>query len=176
MATEIVRSLLWRQTETAFTPWKGESLWGYLAAPFSSQNSYKRAGGRYFKRICSDKTRGSGLNWKDNKYRLPIRKKSSVVRVVRHWNRFPRESVDAPFLKVLKTRLHVTLSSLFLWKASLPMVGGWNEMVFNVPFNLNPPMIHQAGIQENNRKFKIFQLLVNWNICKKLFLFACIYR
>ncbi|KAJ7418273.1 rna-directed dna polymerase from mobile element jockey-like [Willisornis vidua] len=47
-----------------------------------------------------------------------------TVRVVRHWNRLPREAVDAPSLKVFKARLDRALSSLVQWKVSLPMVGG----------------------------------------------------
>jgi len=43
------------------------------------------------------------------------------VRVVRHWNRLPREAVAAPFLEVFKARLDVALSSLVWWKVSLPM-------------------------------------------------------
>ncbi|KFZ56213.1 hypothetical protein N321_14034, partial [Antrostomus carolinensis] len=41
-----------------------------------------------------------------------IRKKFFTVRVVRHWNRLPREAVDAPSLEVLKARLDEALSNL----------------------------------------------------------------
>ena len=33
-------------------------------------------------------------------------------RVVTHWNRLPKEAVDAPSLEALKARLDVTLGSL----------------------------------------------------------------
>jgi len=46
------------------------------------------------------------------------------VRVVRHWNRFPREVVDASSLEVFKARSDGTLSNLVWWKVSLPMAGG----------------------------------------------------
>jgi len=45
------------------------------------------------------------------------------VRVVRHWNRFPREVVDAPSLEVFKARLDGALSNIVRWKMSLPMTG-----------------------------------------------------
>ncbi|KFQ39697.1 hypothetical protein N332_03902, partial [Mesitornis unicolor] len=45
-------------------------------------------------------------------FRLDIRKKFSTVRVVRHWNRLPKEAVDAPSLEVFKARLDRTLSNL----------------------------------------------------------------
>ncbi|KFO56589.1 hypothetical protein N302_00674, partial [Corvus brachyrhynchos] len=48
----------------------------------------------------------------ESKFRLDIRKKFFTVRVVRHWNRLPREAVDAPSLEVLKARLDGALSSL----------------------------------------------------------------
>ncbi|KFZ50942.1 hypothetical protein N321_07841, partial [Antrostomus carolinensis] len=41
-----------------------------------------------------------------------IRKKFFTVRVVRHWNRLPKEVVDAPSLEVLKARLDEALSNL----------------------------------------------------------------
>lgn len=45
------------------------------------------------------------LNWK-GKFRWDIRKKFFTVRVMRHWNRLPRYAVDAPSLKVFKTRVN----------------------------------------------------------------------
>ncbi|KFV04480.1 hypothetical protein N339_12582, partial [Pterocles gutturalis] len=49
---------------------------------------------------------------KEDKFRLDIRKKFFTVRVVRHWNKLPREAVDAPSLEVFKTRLDEALSNL----------------------------------------------------------------
>jgi len=46
------------------------------------------------------------------------------MRVVRHWNRLPREAVDAPSLEVFKIRLEGAWSNLVWWKVSLPMAGG----------------------------------------------------
>ncbi|KGL94596.1 hypothetical protein N301_10798, partial [Charadrius vociferus] len=48
----------------------------------------------------------------EGRFRLDIRKKFFTVRLVRHWNRLPREAVDAPSLEVFKARLDGALSNL----------------------------------------------------------------
>ena len=40
------------------------------------------------------------------------RKKFFTMRMVRHWNRLPRDVLDVPSLEVLKTRLDGALSKL----------------------------------------------------------------
>ncbi|KFP13590.1 hypothetical protein Z169_01491, partial [Egretta garzetta] len=54
----------------------------------------------------------NGFRLKEGRLRLDIRKKFSTMRVVRHWNRLPREAVDAPSLEVFKARLDGALSNL----------------------------------------------------------------
>ncbi|KFR12986.1 hypothetical protein N306_11108, partial [Opisthocomus hoazin] len=49
---------------------------------------------------------------KECKFILDIRKKFFTMRVVKHWNRLPREAVDAPSLAVFKVRLDGALSNL----------------------------------------------------------------
>ena len=44
--------------------------------------------------------------------------------MVRHWNRLPREVVEAPFLEVFKARLDEALGNLVWWRVSLPAAGG----------------------------------------------------
>ncbi|KAK4830729.1 LOW QUALITY PROTEIN: hypothetical protein QYF61_013179 [Mycteria americana] len=80
-------------------------LWGDLIAAFQYlKGAYKKAGERLFTRASSDR--------KEGRFRLDLRKKFFAVRVVRHWNRLPRDVVDAPSLEVLKARWDGALSNL----------------------------------------------------------------
>jgi len=65
-----------------------------------------------FTRACRDRRRGNGGKLKEGRFRLDIRKTFFTMRVVRCWNRLPREVVDAPSLAVFKTGLDGALSNL----------------------------------------------------------------
>jgi len=49
---------------------------------------------------------------------LDIRRNFFTQRVVKHWNRLPKEAVDAPSLEAFKARLDVALGSLVWWLAT----------------------------------------------------------
>ena len=76
------------------------------------KGAYKKAREGLFIRAGSNRMRGNGFKLEENRFRLYIRKKFFTVRVVRHWNRLPREDVDAPTLEAFKARLDGALSSL----------------------------------------------------------------
>ena len=93
-------------------------LQGDLRAAFLYlKGGCKEEGNGLFSTVCCDRTRGNGFKLKDGIFTLDIRKKCFfffflTIKVVRHWNRLPREVVDASSLDTLKVRLDGALSNL----------------------------------------------------------------
>jgi len=88
-------------------------LRGDLIAAFQYlKGACRKDGEDFFTRVCSDRSRGNGCKLKEDRFRLDIRKKFFAMRVVKHWNRLPREAVSAPSLEVFKARLDGALSNL----------------------------------------------------------------
>ena len=94
-------------------------LQGELIVAFQYlKGAYKLEGERLFLRVDSGRTRRNGLKLRQGWFRLDIRRKFFTQRVVMHWNRLPKEVVDAPSLDAFKARLDVALGSLVWWLAA----------------------------------------------------------
>ena len=77
------------------------------------KGAYKQEGERLFTWVDSDRTSGNGFKLRQGRFRLDIRRGFSAERAVKHWNRLPKEVLDAPSLEAFKARLDVALGGPF---------------------------------------------------------------
>jgi len=76
------------------------------------KGAYKQEGEQLFMRVDIDRTNGNGFKLRQGKFKLDIRRKFFMQRVVTHWNRLPKVFMDVRSLDAFKARLDVVLNSL----------------------------------------------------------------
>jgi len=88
-------------------------LWGDLTAAFQYlKGAYGKDVENIYSKACCDRTTSNGFKLRQGRFKLDIRKTFFTMRVVQHWNRLPREVVEAPSLETFKARLDGALSNL----------------------------------------------------------------
>ena len=114
------------------------------------KGAYKKDGDKLFSRACCDRTRGNGFSLKEGRFSLDMMK-FFILRVVKHWKRFPGEVADAPSLETFRVRLVGAVSNLIWLKMALLIAGGWT---FRGPFQ--PKLFYD------------FMTAVSYHVCLKL--------
>jgi len=101
-------------------------LQGDLLAAFQyPKGAYRKDGENIFTRASCDRTRSNGCKVREGRFRLDVRKKFFMVRVVKYWSRLLIVVVDATSLETLKARLDGALSNLVYLKKSLSTTGAF---------------------------------------------------
>ena len=95
------------------------SLYNYL------EGGCSKVGGGFFSQVTRDSMRGNSLKLPQGRFRLVIGNNFFIERIVKHWNRLPREVVDSPSLEVFKRPGEVSIRDMVQWWTWQCYINGW---------------------------------------------------
>lgn len=63
----------------------------------------RKMGTDLLSRACCDGTRGNGFKSEESRFRLDVRKKLFMMRLVKYWKILSRETVESPYLEAFNS-------------------------------------------------------------------------
>lgn len=120
-----------------------ENLIPVYSKPF---RGHRKGGARLFSEMYDDRTGGNGHELKYRAFWSGIRIKEVIVKVLKAWNRLPREDVKSLFLEVFNSIGQAPSSLAWL---DPPWLEVWTRWPLEVPSRLNCSVIHAGELLTN---------------------------